>query len=111
MPMFLFYKKGLKLDGIESGIDDGLRRVRRERDSDVPRRCGDAGWSAAGVFALPSLRGGGEFGEDVASRGHAGEEAERVRRFFRAPAEWLVGESLHDAAESWRLRGGATADC
>ena len=75
-------QEGIETGRNESGVDDGLWRIRRERDAAF--RDDAVIWvEHGGVFALPNLRGGGEFGEDVASRRDAREEAECVRRFFR----------------------------
>jgi prolyl oligopeptidase len=88
VPMFLFYKKGLKLDGSNptlmtayGGFD--LSETPAFRDDAVV-------WAEhGGVFAIPNLRGGGEFGEDWH---HAGmlEKKQNVFDDFFAAAEWLI---------------------
>jgi prolyl oligopeptidase len=88
VPMFLFYKKGLRLNGANptlitayGGFD--LSETPAFRDDAVL-------WvERGGVFALPSLRGGGEFGEDWH---HAGmlEKKQNVFDDFFAAAEWLI---------------------
>jgi len=88
VPMFLFYKKGLRLTGANptlmtayGGFD--LSETPAFRDDAVL-------WvERGGVFALPSLRGGGEFGEDWH---HAGmlEKKQNVFDDFFAAAEWLI---------------------
>jgi prolyl oligopeptidase len=88
VPMFLFYKKGLKLDGSNptlmtayGGFDSSETRAFRD-DAVV--------WAEhGGVFAMPNLRGGGEFGE---AWHHAGmlEKKQNVFDDFFAAAEWLI---------------------
>jgi prolyl oligopeptidase len=89
VPMFLFYKAGLKLDGSNptlmtayGGFDVSETPVFRD-DAIV--------WAEhGGVFAMPALRGGGEFGE---AWHHAGmlEKKQNVFDDFAAAAEWLIG--------------------
>jgi prolyl oligopeptidase len=91
VPMFLFYKKGLKLDGLNptlmtayGGFD--LSQTPRFRDDAVV-------WAEhGGVFAMPNIRGGGEFGEDWH---HAGmlEKKQNVFDDFFAAADWLIANN------------------
>jgi len=61
-----------------------------------------------GVFAVPNLRGGGEYGETCIAR-HAGAEAERVRRLHRS-AEFLIGEKI-TSRDRLAISGGRTGAC
>jgi prolyl oligopeptidase len=87
VPMFLFCRKGLKMDGARptlmtayGGFDVSL----------TPTFSADAiVWvDQGGVYAVPNLRGGGEFGE---AWHHAGtlERKQNVFDDFFAAAEWL----------------------
>jgi prolyl oligopeptidase len=88
VPMFLFYKKGLKLDGSNPAL---MTAYGGFDVSETPAFRDDAVvWAEhGGVFAMPALRGGGEFGEDWH---HAGmlEKKQNVFDDFFAAAEWLV---------------------
>ncbi len=88
VPMFLTYKKGLKLDGKNptylygyGGFDVSL----------TPSfSVGDLVWmEMGGIYAQPSLRGGGEYGEEWHQ---AGMKAKKQNVFddFIAAAEWLI---------------------
>ncbi|MGB9405700.1 MAG: prolyl oligopeptidase family serine peptidase [Candidatus Acidiferrales bacterium] len=87
IPMFLFYKKGLKRDGARPTLLTGYGGfdVNLSPSFDVTA----VAWAdAGGVFAQPNLRGGGEFGE---AWHHAGmmEKKQTVFDDFIAAAEWL----------------------
>ncbi|MGB8541954.1 MAG: prolyl oligopeptidase family serine peptidase [Candidatus Acidiferrales bacterium] len=88
VPMFLFYKKGLKLDGSNPVL---MTAYGGFDSSETPAFRDDAiVWAEhGGVFAVPNLRGGGEFGE---AWHHAGmlEKKQNVFDDFFAAAEWLV---------------------
>jgi len=88
VPMFLFYKKGLKLDGSNPAL---MTAYGGFDVSETPAFRDDAVvWAEhGGVFAMPALRGGGEFGEDWH---HAGmlEKKQNVFDDFFAAAEWLI---------------------
>jgi prolyl oligopeptidase len=88
VPMFLFYKKGLQLNGANPAL---MTAYGGFDVSETPSFRDDAVlWvERGGVFALPSLRGGGEFGEDWH---HAGmlEKKQNVFDDFFAAAEWLI---------------------
>jgi prolyl oligopeptidase len=88
VPMFLFYKKGLKLDG---AVPTLMTAYGGFDVSETPSYRDDAVlWvERGGVFALPNLRGGGEFGEDWQ---HAGmlDKKQNVFDDFFAAAEWLI---------------------
>jgi prolyl oligopeptidase len=91
VPMFLFYKKGLKLDGSNptlmfayGGFD--LSTTPEFRDDAVV-------WAEhGGVFAMPNLRGGGEFG-DAWHRAGMLEKKQNVFDDFFAAAEWLTANN------------------
>ncbi|MCU1265301.1 MAG: serine protease, family peptidase [Acidobacteria bacterium] len=88
VPMFLTYKRGLKLDGQNptylygyGGFDISLTPV---------FSVGDLVWmEMGGIYAQPNLRGGGEYGEDWHQ---AGMKAKKQNVFddFIAAAEWLI---------------------
>jgi prolyl oligopeptidase len=88
VPMFLVYRKGLKLDGRRPVLLTGYGGF---DISETPsfRRSAAVWAERGGVFALPNLRGGGEFGEKWH---HAGmfEHKQNVFDDFMAAAEWLV---------------------
>lgn len=88
VPMFLLSQKGLKLDGANpvlmtayGGFDISM----------TPRFSPEAVvWvEHGGVFALPNLRGGGEFGEQWHLAGMR-EKKQNVFDDFFAAAEWLI---------------------
>jgi prolyl oligopeptidase len=88
VPMFLTYKKGLKLDGNNptylygyGGFDISLTPA---------FSIGNLVWmEMGGVFAQPNLRGGGEYGEEWHQ---AGMKLKKQNVFddFIAAAEWLI---------------------
>ena len=88
VPMFLVYRKGLKLDGHRPVFLTGYGGF---ASSEVPAfsRVAAIWTETGGVFALPNLRGGGEFGEKWH---HAGmfEKKQNVFDDFIAAAEWLI---------------------
>ncbi|HTQ54380.1 MAG TPA: prolyl oligopeptidase family serine peptidase [Bryobacteraceae bacterium] len=88
VPMFLVYRKGLKLDGRRPVLLTGYGGF---SVSLTPTFSSIAAlWTEmGGVFAQPSLRGGGEFGEKWH---HAGmfEHKQNVFEDFIAAAEWLI---------------------
>jgi prolyl oligopeptidase len=107
VPMFLTYKKGLKLDGQNptllnayGGFDISLTPF-----FSVPNLV----WlEMGGVYAQPNLRGGGEYGEDWHL---AGTKLHKQNVFddFIAAAEWLIANqytSTPKLAVSGRSNGG-----
>jgi prolyl oligopeptidase len=107
VPMFLFYKKGLKLDGSNPAL---MTAYGGFDVSETPGFRDDAIiWAEhGGVFALPNLRGGGEFGEDWH---HAGmlDKKQNVFDDFFAAAEWLIANHYTSAkklAITGRSNGG-----
>jgi len=107
VPMFLFYKKGLKLDGSNPTL---MTAYGGFDSSETPAFRDDAVvWAEhGGVFAMPNLRGGGEFGE---AWHHAGmlEKKQNVFDDFVAAAEWLIANhytSPQRLAITGRSNGG-----
>ena len=88
VPMFLFYKKGLKLDGARPALLTGYGGF---DVSETPNFVANAVvWAEqGGVWAVTNMRGGGEFGE---AWHHAGmmEKKQNVFDDFIYAAEWLV---------------------
>jgi prolyl oligopeptidase len=88
VPMFLTYKKGLKLDGNNptylygyGGFDVSLTPY---------FSVGNLVWmEMGGVYAQPNLRGGGEYGEEWHKAGMKGTK-QNVFDDFIAAAEWLI---------------------
>ena len=102
VPMFLFYKKGLRLDGANPAL---MTAYGGFDVSETPQFRDDAVlWvEHGGVFALPSLRGGGEFGEDWHRAGML-EKKQNVFDDFYAAAEWLIANQ-YTRAEKLAITG------
>jgi prolyl oligopeptidase len=88
IPMFLLYRRGLKLDGKNPALLTGYGGFNL---SETPAFSAAAAlWAEqGGVFALPNLRGGGEFGETWHQAGML-DKKQNVFDDFIAAAEWLV---------------------
>ncbi|HZM17661.1 MAG TPA: prolyl oligopeptidase family serine peptidase [Candidatus Krumholzibacteria bacterium] len=88
VPMFLVHKRGLMLDGNNPVWLTGYGgfNISRTPNFSTSRLF----WlEQGGVFALPNLRGGGEFGEEWHKAGML-EKKQNVFDDFIAAAEWLV---------------------
>ncbi len=88
IPMFLVYKKGLKLDGNRPVFLTGYGGFNVRQTPGFSSTA--ALWAEhGGVFALPNLRGGGEFGEKWHLAGMFGNK-QNVFDDFIGAAEWLI---------------------
>ena len=107
VPMFIAGKKGLKTDGTERVLMTGYGGFNL---SELP------GWNPlwaawmaqGGWFALPNLRGGGEYGESWHKQGMF-EKKQNVFEDFYAAAEYLIAQHYTSAAHfaiSGRSNGG-----
>jgi len=108
VPMFLFYKKGLQLNSANPVLLTGYGGF---DVSETPTFRDEAvAWAErGGVWALPNLRGGGEFGE---AWHHAGMQ-ERSRTSLttssqRASGSWPTNIR---SRPSWRFKGAAMEAC
>jgi prolyl oligopeptidase len=104
VPMFLTYKKGIKLDGQNptllyayGGFDISLTP-----NFSVP----NVVWlEMGGIYAQPNLRGGGEYGEEWHQ---AGMKLKKQNVFddFIAAAEWLIANK-YTSTPKLAIRGGS----
>jgi prolyl oligopeptidase len=104
VPMFLTYKKGIKLDGQNptllyayGGFDISLTPF-----FSVP----NVVWlEMGGIYAQPNLRGGGEYGEEWHQ---AGMKLKKQNVFddFIAAAEWLI-DNKYTSTPKLAIRGGS----
>ncbi|MEX0678598.1 MAG: prolyl oligopeptidase family serine peptidase [Pirellulales bacterium] len=88
IPMFISYRKGLKKDGRAAAFLFGYGgfNVALTPSFSVPNLV----WmEMGGVFALPNLRGGGEYGEEWHKAGTKSQK-QHVFDDFIAAAEWLI---------------------
>lgn len=104
VPMFLTCKKGLKLDGQNPTLlyAYGGFDISMTPSFSVPTIV----WlEMGGVYALPNLRGGGEYGEDWHL---AGTKAKKQNVFddFIAAAEWLIANK-YTSTPKLAIRGGS----
>ena len=104
IPMFLVYKRGLKLDGQNPTLLYGYGgfNISLTPGFSVSR----AVWlELGGVYALANLRGGGEYGEDWHQ---AGTKLRKQNVFddFIAAAEWL-GANHYTSARKLAIQGGS----
>lgn len=104
VPMFLVYKKGLKLDGKRPTLLSGYGGF---LVSETPAFRTDAVIFAehGGIFALANLRGGGEFGEKWHRAGTL-ENKQNVFDDFTSAAEWLI-ENGYTQPAHLAIEGGS----
>jgi prolyl oligopeptidase len=88
IPMFLFHKKGIKLDGSHRTLLTGYGGF---DVSETPSFSAEAAvWvERGGIYAQANMRGGGEFGEAWHHAGMLGNK-QNVFDDFIAAGEWLV---------------------
>jgi prolyl oligopeptidase len=104
VPMFIAYKKGTKLDGTNPALLYGYGGF------SIPLTPGFSiariGWlEMGGIFAMPNLRGGGEYGEEWHK---AGTKLNKQNVFddFIAAAEWLI-EHKYTSPSRLAIQGGS----
>ncbi len=104
IPMFVFHKKGLALDGKNPTLLTGYGGF---NISNTPEfRSGRFVWlEHGGVFAVANLRGGSEFGEDWHRAGML-EKKQNVFDDFTAAAEFLISEKYTDK-DHLAIQGGS----
>jgi prolyl oligopeptidase len=104
VPMFVFHKKGLALNGRNPTVLTGYGGF---NISLTPSFAGDRYlWlEHGGVFAVANLRGGAEFGEDWHRAGML-EKKQNVFDDFIAAAEYLIAQKYTDT-DHLAIRGGS----
>ena len=104
IPMFVFHKKGLKLDGTNPTLLTGYGGFNLSMTPDF--RGDRYAWlEHGGVFAVANLRGGSEFGEAWHRAGMLGNK-QNVFDDFIAAAEYLIAEKYTDK-DHLAIRGGS----
>ncbi len=104
VPMFLVHLKKLKLDGGKPTFLTGYGGFNISRTPSYSALV--ALWvEAGGVYALPSLRGGGEFGEEWHRAGML-EKKQNTFDDFIAAAEWLIANG-YTKPEKLAIAGGS----
>jgi prolyl oligopeptidase len=104
VPMFLTYKKGLKLDGQNPTLLYGYGGfdISLTPSFSVP----NVVWlEMGGIYAQPNLRGGGEYGEEWHLAGTHGKK-QNVFDDFIAAAEWLIANK-YTSTPKLAIRGGS----
>jgi prolyl oligopeptidase len=97
VPMFLLYAKGIKLDGSNPTLLTGYGGF----DISLTPSFSPTAvlWvEEGGVFAMPNLRGGGEFGEEWHKAGMLAEK-QHVFDDFIAAAEWSIKNGYTKASK------------
>ena len=104
IPMFLVHRKGLKLDGSHPTLLTGYGGFTQSLTPTFNARA--ALWvERGGVFAVPNLRGGGEFGEKWHKAGML-DKKQNVFDDFIAAAEWLV-KNRYTRSSRLAISGGS----
>jgi prolyl oligopeptidase len=104
VPMFVAHRKGLKLDGSNPTLLTGYGGFNASQMPGFSQRA--AFWiENGGVYALPNLRGGGEFGEDWHRAGMLGKK-QNVFDDFVAAAEWLIANE-YTSSQKIAISGGS----
>jgi prolyl oligopeptidase len=96
VPMFIAGKKGLKRDGSERLLMTGYGGF-NVSETPTGTRSGPGGWQQGGWFALPNLRGGGEYGESWHEQGMF-EKKQNVFDDWFAAAEYLIAQKYTSPA-------------
>jgi prolyl oligopeptidase len=104
VPMFVVHKRGLKLDGGNPALITGYGGF---NVSYPPHFSSEAViWvENGGVFALPSLRGGAEYGEEWHVAGRLGKK-QNVFDDFISAAEWLI-DNKYTSPARLAISGGS----
>jgi prolyl oligopeptidase len=104
IPMWLVFKKGLRLDGNRPVYLTGYGGFNLSRLAAFAPTA--VVWAEMnGVYALPNLRGGGEFGEKWHRAGMFGNK-QNVFDDFAAAAEWLI-QNRYTSASRIAVSGGS----
>jgi len=104
VPMFLAHAKGIKLDGSNPTLLAGYGGFNLSLTPEFSTRV--AAWiTSGGVYAYPSLRGGGEFGEEWHRAGMLANK-QNVFDDFIAAAEWLIRNG-YTRPSRLAIRGGS----
>ena len=104
IPMFISYKKGLKKDGQAPAFLYGYGGFNIALTPTFS--VSNLVWmEMGGVFAVPNLRGGGEYGEDWHSAGTK-HKKQNVFDDFIAAAEWLIAKN-YTSTPKLAIGGGA----
>jgi prolyl oligopeptidase len=104
VPMFLFHKKGIELDGSQPTLLTGYGGFAISRTPAFSTLA--VAWVESGaVYALANLRGGGEFGERWHEAGMR-ENKQNVFDDFIAAAEWLI-QKKYTQPKKLAIAGGS----
>ena len=108
VPMFITHRRGLKLNGREPVYLYGYGGFNISLTPAFSPRL--IAWlEMGGVYAIPNLRGGGEYGEDWH---RAGPKLKKQNVFddFIAAAEWLVAHH-YTSPKKLAIAGGSNGGC
>lgn len=104
LPMFVAHRRDLRRDGTQPALLTGYGGFNVSMLPGFDRM--SVVWmEQGGVWAMPSLRGGGEFGEDWHRAGML-ENKQNVFDDFVAAGEWLIAHEYTEAARL-AIRGGS----
>jgi prolyl oligopeptidase len=104
IPMFLVYKKGTKLDGSRPTLLTGYGGFRLSQTPGFSAMA--AIWALkGGVWAVPNLRGGGEYGEKWHKSGMLANK-QNVFDDFVGAAEWLIANKYTNP-QKLAIEGGS----
>ncbi len=104
VPMFLVHRRGLRLDGRNPTLLYGYGGFNAVMSPSFS--ASRLAWlELGGVFALPNLRGGGEYGEEWHQAGMLGRK-QNVFDDFIAAAEWLIANG-YTATPKLAISGGS----
>ncbi|MCH8922655.1 MAG: S9 family peptidase [Planctomycetes bacterium] len=104
VPMFVTLRKGLKLDGSNPTLLNGYGGFNISLTPSFTVR--NAIWlEMGGIYAVPNLRGGGEYGRAWHTAGMR-EKKQNVFDDFIAAAEWLI-ENKYTSSQRLAISGGS----